>query len=94
MWDNTNMVKILERYNPCTTEYDEEGEIVWDIKHAPVIYDLYEQFGSLLCASASLGWVYVCKCATAKIAQFINKNWLKHLLAVKYIIPTQVSFLL
>lgn len=83
IWDSQSLMKILLRYNPLTTVYeDDTGLVVWDSEQIPVLYDPFEQFGSLLRVCATLGWTYRCKTATNKISLFINKNWLKHLQSI------------
>jgi hypothetical protein len=80
LWGTEGIAKILERYNPLGTEYNEDGACVWDQHRTPILYDPQEQYGSMLRVCAKLGWTYVCKAATKKLALFINKNWQNHLL--------------
>lgn len=94
VWDAQSLTNILLRYNPLITEYDDDtGKVVWNCEQVPVLFDPFEQFGSLLRACAMLGWTYRCKAATNKISMFINKNWMKHLQAVKNLTSDQVFFL-
>ena len=75
------LVQLLQHYNPLETKYNEKNEAIFDPVQAPILYDLYEQYGLFLHICCKLGWKYVCKCANTKIASFINKNWVTHLLA-------------
>jgi hypothetical protein len=61
------------------TEYDDKGVPVVNAESVPLLFDPYEQYGCMLRVCTDLGWKYCCKTATHKLAQFINKNWMKHL---------------
>lgn len=74
------ITRLLCRYNPMETLYNEEQQPIFNALAAPVLFDPFEQCGFMLRACAALGYKYCCVCPTSKIANFINKNWLAHLL--------------
>jgi hypothetical protein len=82
LWTLPAVISILSRYNPRPPEFDKDGKQIFDAGSSSVLYDPFEQHGAMLRVCCRLGWRYLCKTATTKIATFINNNWMKHLVAV------------
>ena len=80
LWNIDYLIPVLLHYNPRLTKYNENDEQLFFPCSAPILYDLFEQMGSMLCACMKMGWKYICKCANQKIVTFINKEWYNHLL--------------